>query len=167
MFFFRYNNGDKLLTARKLLQLGISDRQAADLLNTYMVEFGIITATDRAHIIDRGTIRRWKAKIYEEKIPSNLNSVYFDGKIDSTRQPNGSFKNEDHFTIISEPQTEFIAHVKPTGKSTSENVSKAIIDKIKECDSFDNVKVNRININLLLQIKLTINYIIFQIYKLI
>ena len=49
---------DKLLTARKLLQLGISDRAAADLLNTFMIELNLITKNDRSYIIDRNNIRK-------------------------------------------------------------------------------------------------------------
>ena len=132
---------DKLLTARKLLQLGISDRAVADLLNTFMIELNLITKNDRRYIIDRNNIRKWKAKVYAEKIPYGLNSIYFDGKINSTKQHDGTLKNEDHIIIISEPKTEYISHVIPSGKSTSENNANAIINKINESDTFERVKV--------------------------
>ena len=100
-----------------IMRCAISDRKAAMILSTNDAEVhGDSTGDIMTTVIDR--IRRWKAKVYKEPLPTVMNGLYFDGKIDSTRQVDGSFKNEYHITIVSEPGSEFRTHLTIYGKST-------------------------------------------------
>ena len=117
----------------------MSERGTSSLLSVYMAEDGK-TQADRSRIIDRSLIRRWKDKVFEEEIPTEITGLYFDGKIDSTRQRNNSFKREDHITIISKPGSEFISHITIEGRSTSKNMFDTMIDKLSITDN-KNIKV--------------------------
>ena len=108
----------------------MSERGTANLLSVFMAEDGK-TQADRSRIIDHiCLIRRWKDKVFEEEIPTEITGLYFDGKIDSTRQRNNSFKREDHITIISETSSEFISHLIIEGRSTNKNIFDTMIDKL-------------------------------------
>ena len=48
------------------------------------------------------------------------------------RIPQGKQSN---IILVSEPNTEFISHVKPNGRSTAENVTNAIIESFKDVNS--------------------------------
>ena len=73
-----------------LLIFNISDRAAAAVLNCYLEEEGMITSDDTSRVVDRNLVRRWKSKVYKEHIPSKLDGLYFDGKLDRTRQSDGT-----------------------------------------------------------------------------
>ena len=125
-----------------LMRCGISDRKAAMILSTNDAEVhGDSTGDIMTTVIDRNRIRRWKAKVYKEPLPTVMNGLYFDGKIDSTRQVDGSFKNEDLITIVSEPGSEFRTHLTIYGKSTSTNISNTIISNIGITEYFPDIKV--------------------------
>ena len=61
--------------------------------------------------------------------------------MDRTWHNDGTFINEDHFTLISETGTEFLTHITPVGLSNSENVSNAIIENIQEKEDITDIKV--------------------------
>ena len=125
-----------------LIRCGVSDRKAAMILSTNDAEVhGDSTGNIMTTIIDRNRIRRWKAKVYKEPLPTIINGLYFDGKIESTRQVNGTFKNEDHITIVSEPVSVFRTHLTVPGKSTSTNVSNTTISNIGITEDFPDIKV--------------------------
>ena len=71
-------------TARVVLIFNISYRDAAAVLNCYLEEEGIITSDDTSSDIDLNFVRRWKSKVYKEHIPSKLDGLYLDGKLDKT-----------------------------------------------------------------------------------
>ena len=78
------------------------------LLNaSFMFEKGIITHNNMARVFYRNVVRKWKSKVFEEKIPTKMNSLYFDSKKDKTKQSDGRLVVEDHVTIISEPGVNF------------------------------------------------------------
>ena len=130
------------LTTKMLMRCGISDRKAAMILSNKDPEVHAdSTGNIMTTVIDRNRIRRWKAKVYKEPLPTIMNGLYFDGKIESTRQVNGTCKNEDHITIVSEPGSVFCTHLTVPGKSTSTNVSNTIISNISITDDFPDIKV--------------------------
>ena len=70
-----------------------------------------MTSDDTSKVIDCNLVRRWKSKVYKEHIPSKLDGLYFDVKLDNTRQSDEVFINEDPITLISEPGTKFLNHI--------------------------------------------------------
>ena len=125
-----------------LMGCGISDRKAAMFLCTNDAEVhGDSTGDIMTTVIDRNRFRRWKAKVYKEPLPTVMNGLYIDVKIDSTRQVDGSFKNEDHITIVSEPGSEFRTHLTIYSKNTSTNISDTIISNIAITADFPDIKV--------------------------
>ena len=65
-----------------MLRYGISERATAALLNAFMFEESIITHDNMARVIDRNVVRKCKSKLFEDKIPTKMNCLYFDGKKD-------------------------------------------------------------------------------------
>ena len=139
--FYRYNHGDRPLTAKMMLRYDIPERAAAALLNAFMYEEGILSDKDMSRVIDRNVIRKWKRSVFEEPIPTKLNSLYFDGKINKTRQYDVSFRNEEHIVIVSEPGNEFLTHVTPENSGSSENVAAAMLSKLDQAEDILHIKV--------------------------
>ena len=59
----------------QLLIYGVSDRAAASILNTYLAEEGIVTATDTSRVIDLNLVKLWKSRIYQEPIPTKFDNL--------------------------------------------------------------------------------------------
>ena len=149
-YLYRQIHGDHHASTSIILRYGMPERSAAALLTAFMHDEVMLTTNRSARVIDRNVIRRWKQNVFSNQIPNKINSIYFDGKIDKTRQSDGYFRSEDHITIISEPGSEFITHVTPTVPSTSANIARAIIEKIEINDDLSDVKVIYIKINIYL-----------------
>ena len=124
-----------------ILRYAVPDRSAAAIINTFMYEEGILNDNDMSRVIDRNLLRRWKAKVYKDHIPTQVDGLYFDGKKDLTKQPGGKFEKEEHITIVSEPGTKFITHVTCNGKTDAATISDKIISKIEITEDISEIKV--------------------------
>ena len=88
---------------------GLSDRATAAIVSATLVDFGL----SEKGPVDRSKIK--KLQLRENVIQSGL---YFDGRKDKTLQKSGFYSNEEHISIISEPESQYIDHVTPkSGKS--------------------------------------------------
>ena len=69
----------------------IPDIPFAAIISSLLLDLGMITSSNRRRIIDRNAVKRQRKRCRSENIPEkvNMNSIYFDGKIDSTLQSNG------------------------------------------------------------------------------
>ena len=65
----------------------IPDIPLAAVISSLVLDLGTITSSN----CDRNAVRRQRKRCRSENIPEkvNMNSIYFDGKIDSTLQSNG------------------------------------------------------------------------------
>ena len=65
----------------------IPDIPLAAIISSLLLDLGIITSRNR----HRNAVRRQRKRCRPENIPEkvNMNSIYFDGKIDSTLQSTG------------------------------------------------------------------------------
>ena len=120
---------------------GVSERATAMILNAFMYEEGIVSYLIPSRLVDRHSIHRWKASIFEEEIPVSVNGLFFDGKMDETRQKNNTMKKEEHITLLSEPGSEYIGHVIPVGRNTAENIVKYIKTKLYILKETQHIKV--------------------------
>ena len=97
---YRIRTGDHQSSTSIILRYGIPAREAAALLTAFMDDEHMLTKDNRPRIIDRNVIRKWKRMVFANQICHQINGLYFDGKIDKTRQADGTFKNEDNLTIF-------------------------------------------------------------------
>ena len=118
-----------------MLRYNIPERASAALLNAFMYEEGILSYNDMRRVIDCDVIRKWKRSVFEEPIPTTLNYLYCDGKINKTHQYNGSFRNEEHIVTVSEPGNEFLTQVTPINSGSSVNVSAAMLSKLEPSEA--------------------------------
>ena len=84
----------------------------AAIISSLLLDLGTITSSNRDRIIDRNAVRRQRKRCRSENIPEkvNMNSIYFDEKIDSTLQSSRKKLDEEQITIINEPGNEYICH---------------------------------------------------------
>ncbi|KAF2887798.1 hypothetical protein ILUMI_18375 [Ignelater luminosus] len=102
---------------------GVSDRNAAVLVNATLKDMGILTKKESSKVIDRNTIRRLRA-----------NGVHFDGRNDRTLiqiTKGGESKRktitEEHVVLVSKPGSLYLGHVTPNS-GTSLEIRKSILD---------------------------------------
>ena len=82
---------------------GLSDRATAAIVSATLVDFGLSEKgpVDRSKIRRERNGSRKKLQLRENVIQSGL---YFDGRKDKTLQKSGFYSNEEHISIISEPE---------------------------------------------------------------
>ena len=116
---------------RMVERYGVPDRAAACIVNGLLKDLGYASETYRDMYLDKNAIRRQRKKCRDQyKILYFISSLYFDGKINKTLLANGKIEKQDHIALISEPNSQYITHAKPNGKSNAENVASAIIDSL-------------------------------------
>ena len=76
----------------------IPDISLAAIISSLLLNLGIITSSNSDRIIDRNAVRPQCKICHSENIPEkvNMNSIYFDGKIDSTLQSDGKTTHYHH-----------------------------------------------------------------------
>ena len=117
------------------IRYGGTTRLTAAIINGLLVDLKLATSTNKEYCVDKNSVRRMKKKL-SLKYPKlkTTNSLYFDGKINNVLT-NGKLEKQSNIILVSEPNTEFISHVKPNGRSTAENVTNAIIESFKDVNS--------------------------------
>ena len=118
---------------------GVSDRSVATLASAVLEGAGIVSKCDTSHVIDRSKVRRARKRVRSEIIEESkssdpLESIYFDGRIDTTKfqEVVGSRRyvksiKEDHISLIQEPGSHYLGHITPLTGS-AKNVSSSIMD---------------------------------------
>lgn len=120
---------------------GVSDRTAAAIASSTLKDHGFISLQDKSKVIDRSKIRRARSKMRskvvreaEDNIEKQPISIFFDGRKDKTlvqvTKGNKFAKEvveEEHITILQEPNSNFMGHTSPTSGS-SENISSALFE---------------------------------------
>ena len=105
----------------------LSDRAAAAVANSVLVDVGLVTEDDKTRIIDRSKLRRKRERCRNEirsKEQQNfglVNAVYLDGRKDATQivaqGPNEkhyrSVQLEEHYTVVGEPGSYYLTHFSP------------------------------------------------------
>ena len=113
--------------ARMSERYQLSDRAAAAIANSVLVDVGLVTDDDRSYVIDRSKLRRERDRCREdirEKEQHNfeyVNALYFGGRKDATQMvaqgPNNkhyrSVQLEEHYTVVGEPGAYYLTHVSP------------------------------------------------------
>ena len=108
---------------------GVYSEAAADIINTYLMELGILTPANMATMtVDKSKLNRWRKsgreeiqKEEEEEMKSKpVSALYFDGKKDATItrvQKGDKFYTitviEDHYVILEEPGSAYLGHEVP------------------------------------------------------
>ena len=124
----------------------LSDRAAAAIANSVLVDVGLVTDDDRSYVIDRSKLRRERDRCREdirEKEQHNfefVNALYFDGRKDATQIAQGpnnkhyrSVQLEEHYTVVGEPGAYYLAHVSPEdGKGRT--IAKKLCDSLKDTE---------------------------------
>lgn len=117
---------------------GVSDRTAAYIVNAALLDLNVIGTDNSTKVIDRSKIRRERIKVRKvlqsAANKKTIKSIYFDGRKDKTlvmiTNENTSRRKkitEEHISIISEPDSEYIGHLAiDSGKATT--IEKNISD---------------------------------------
>ena len=124
--------------AEACFRTGISDRDAALLVNAALIDYKVITPENEEDVVVKTKIRREKEKVVKkiEKDSSRekLKSLYFDGRKDDTKIQTKienkfyrTIQKEEHITLLEEPGSKYITHLSP-----SESNAKTISDNIVE-----------------------------------
>lgn len=108
---------------------GISSRAAADIVNSYAMDIGFLTDSNKSTVIvDKSKLDRWRKvgrfqtqeQEKQELVSKSVSGVYLDGKQDCTLtrvQKDGKFyqKNiiEDHYVMLGEPGNVYLGHEVP------------------------------------------------------
>jgi hypothetical protein len=131
---------------READRFGVSDRAAAALATAVLQDFGLVSESDQSKVIDKSKIRRERHKLRENlkdmrsgrAKEQQFTALYFDGKKDDTlmkRKEGGkcytTTEKEEHYVLVSEPDSQYIAHVSPQS-SKSKDVADSIMTKIKD-----------------------------------
>lgn len=114
----------------------ISDRVDAAIASAALADAGLVSKTDKSHVIDKSKIRRARAKTRSELQSNTLNELirglYFDGRKDKTMKLSLDSKRrvstvQEHIVLIEEPKSVYLGHVSPA-TSSAENIFRSIID---------------------------------------
>lgn len=105
---------------------GLSDRATAAIVSATLVDF------DVAHFgpVDRSKIRRERKKLREhlrQSQSSKYCGLYFDGRKDQTLTDGGHNIVEEHISVISEPNTQYLDHL-TVHSGTSKSICESILD---------------------------------------
>ena len=105
----------------------LSDRAAAAVANSVLVDVGLVTEDDKTRIIDRSKLRRERERCRNEIRSEEqqnfglVNAVYLDGRKDATQivaqGPNEkhyrSVQLKEHYTVVGEPGSYYLIHFSP------------------------------------------------------
>ena len=105
----------------------LSDRAAAAVANSVLVDVGLVTEDDKTRIIDRSKLRRERERCRNEIRSEEqenfglVNAVYLDGRKDATQiVAQGSIEKhywsvqlEEHYTVVGEPGSYYLTHFSP------------------------------------------------------
>lgn len=129
-------------------RFNVSDRATASICSAFLVDLGMVTSDNKSMVIDRHKIRR-ERELIRNKIKADINielskneivAIYFDGRKDLTISKEKidnkyRFKStrEEHITIITEPDGNYLTHVVPESGNAID-ISKSIVSVIDEFD---------------------------------
>ena len=105
----------------------LSDRAAAAVANSVLMDVGLVTEDDKTRIIDRSKLQRERERCRNEIRSEEqqnfglVNAVYLDGRKDATQivaqGPNEkhyrSVQLEEHYTVVGEPGSYYLTHFSP------------------------------------------------------
>lgn len=127
-------------TAKASDRHAVSDRAAAEIASSVLVDYGVITSDDFSEVIDRSKIRRERHKYRESLRAESANSstdlrgLYFDGRKDKTltqEQAGGTFHRrtvtEEHVSLIQEPDSIYLGHTTPV-RGSADCIKQTILD---------------------------------------
>ncbi|EDV19921.1 uncharacterized protein TRIADDRAFT_61538 [Trichoplax adhaerens] len=122
--------------ARECERYNISDRKGAAIATAVLQDFNIVNEKNLSGVIDSSKLRRERKKYRDSIVVSNfaLSNLYFDGKRDKCianiqmgKKRYRREKIEEHITMLSEPNHEYIGHVTPV-QGSSKYIVDAMID---------------------------------------
>jgi len=116
----------------------VSNTCGAAIATATLQDYGLITSTEKKHVIDRSKIWREREK-YRKQIKESVAeefpvALFFDGrKDDSMALTNGRriIKSEEHITILEEPESKYVGHVTPES-STAKSIFEEMINYFNE-----------------------------------
>ncbi|KAI6657035.1 hypothetical protein LOD99_11218, partial [Oopsacas minuta] len=111
-------------------------------------DYGTITPEEDSQIIDRNKLRRSRFSVRKElaneahETINDISAIYFDGCKDQTRvlveREDGHLHqdttNEEHYTVLSEPGNQYVAHVTPSFCS-AKDIPRELTDLCRERNS--------------------------------
>lgn len=129
----------------------VSDRATAAIASSVLQDIGLITESDTSHVVDKCKIRREKSLVrtgLQSKETTEIYGLYFDGRKDDTlfvekfnTKHFRRSKKEEHYSLISEPGSNYIGHVSPSTSSASD-IAISIISYISQIGlSLDKLEV--------------------------
>lgn len=129
-------------TAKVADRRNISNRDVAAITTAVLNDFGIVGKEKTQFVIDsnkvwrnRNKARNLSKKEHEENLEP-IQALYFDGRIDDTKEKVG-FKIKtikcDHIALVQEPGSKYINHISPE-LSTGAGISEGIVSYFKSND---------------------------------
>ena len=133
--------------AKECDRWGVSPRAGAALASAVLVDAGVVTKEDSTKIIDRSKLKRSIASYRETlrvgasiewELSDDIEGIYFDGKKDETlvfeKDEQGKWRQmryeEEHYTLGSEPNSEYLTHLSPEGGCACD-ICTSILDYVK------------------------------------
>ena len=114
-------------------RFGIPIGATAALTTAVLMDFNVVNKENTTKVCDRSKVAREKNRVRKELVNnsedlSTIKGLYFDGRRDDTlvQVKNGnkyrkSTVKEDHYSLLKEPNSEYIGHVTPTGADANSN----------------------------------------------
>ena len=132
----------------------LSDKAAAAIANSVLVDVGIITEDDKVCVIDRSKLRRERERcrqeIQKEKQQNFrfVNAIHFDGRKDATQMvvqgPNDKHYRpvqlEDYYTAVGELGSYYLTPVSPEdGKGRT--IAQNLVDSLRGTELKDRLAI--------------------------
>lgn len=136
------------------VRYGIGLRPTAAIATAALIDAGIITEDDTSKVIDKNKVKRAQEKLmrelgeeFEEKCreEGGISCILFDGRIDLTNvmmEAEGSVQSfpakikEEHYSVVSEPGSNYLFHFTPEKaskeESHAEKIAKVLFAWLKE-----------------------------------
>ena len=105
-------------------RFAVSNRTAAAISTAVLIDFEVVSAESRTHIIDSNTVWRARQKLRknvrkdEVFLQNNVCAIFFDGRKDLTLFKEkvddrwySKIRKEDHYVLVSEPKMEYLDHI--------------------------------------------------------
>ena len=125
-------------------RFGVSNRGAAAIATAALIDYGVVSVSDKTNIIDPKKIWRAREHLRErlkktaEENEEEIVAVFFDGRRDSTlvkEKKNNKWYSrkiiEDHYVLVAEPGTSYLQHI-TVERGTGQGIANGLYEAISE-----------------------------------
>ena len=120
----------------------VPSRAAAAISTAALIDFGVVSAENRTHIIDSNKVRRPRQKLRknvrkdEVFLQNDVSAIFFDDRKDLTLLKEkvddrwySKTRKEDHYVLVGEPEMVYLDHItleRGTGAEIADGLNKYV-----------------------------------------